>query len=40
MFTFSLSEKLATVLGISKVAPDDVIQSPILLKKNGILTSD
>lgn len=36
MFTFSLSEKLANVLGITKIAPGDVIQSPILLRKLGI----
>jgi len=36
MFTFSLSEKLAGVLGISRIAPEDVIQSPILLKNLGL----
>lgn len=32
MFTFFYSEKLANTLGISCIAPKDVIQSPLLLK--------
>ena len=32
MFTFAFSEELAALLGISYVAPEDVVQSPRLLK--------
>ena len=32
MFVFTFSEELAEVLGISYVPPEDVIQSPKLLK--------
>lgn len=32
LFTFLNSEELATALGISYIAPNDVIQSPLLLK--------
>lgn len=32
LFCFSYSEKLASVLGVSYIAPTDVIQSPLLLR--------
>lgn len=32
MFTFTYSEKLASTLGISRVEPQNVVQSPLLLK--------
>ena len=32
MFVFTYSEKLANALGISYISPEDVIQSPKLLK--------
>lgn len=34
MFTYTYSEKLASALGISRVEPQDVVQSPLLLKEN------
>ncbi len=34
LFTFSYSEELASLFGISYVAPEDVVQSPKLLKNN------
>lgn len=33
MFSFTYSESLASVLGISRVEPRDVVQSPLLLKE-------
>ena len=32
MFTFTYSEKLASALGVDKISPEKVIQSPLLLK--------
>lgn len=34
MFTFTYSEKLASALGISRIEPQNVVQSPLLLKAN------
>lgn len=34
LFTFSYSEELASLFGISYAAPEDVVQSPKLLKNN------
>ncbi|HEL2123467.1 TPA: IS30 family transposase, partial [Streptococcus suis] len=33
LFTFTYGEELATLLGISKIDPENVIQSPRLLDK-------
>ncbi len=36
MFTFTFSEKLANVLGITRIRSEEVIQTPLLLKKLGL----
>ncbi|HFI0696300.1 TPA: IS30 family transposase, partial [Streptococcus suis] len=33
LFTFTYGEELATLLGVSKIDPENIIQSPRLLNK-------